>query len=91
MSVELIIREAALADTGRSIRCWQNAVSRHTACLLQFSTDAGAFWSRQGFRKVPVPELVAALPDAPQVRHYEQQGWLPDEVAWCKVLFQKAQ
>ena len=51
-----------------------------------FSTEAGAFWSRQGFREVPVPELVAALPDAPQVRHYDQQGWLPDEVAWRKDL-----
>lgn len=27
-----------------------------------FSTDAGAYWLRQGFREVPVPELVAALP-----------------------------
>lgn len=55
-----------------------------------FSTDAGTYWSRQGFREVPVPELVAALPHAPQVRHYDQEGWLPDEVAWCKVLFQQA-
>jgi N-acetylglutamate synthase-like GNAT family acetyltransferase len=51
-----------------------------------FSTDAGAFWSRQGFREVPVPELVAALPRAPQVLYYDQHGWLPDEVAWRKDL-----
>ncbi|MFN8501294.1 GNAT family N-acetyltransferase [Kouleothrix sp.] len=47
-----------------------------------FSTDAGAFWARMGFREVPVPELVAALPAAPQVRHYDALGWLPTEVAW---------
>ena len=51
-----------------------------------FSTDAGMYWSRQGFREIPVPALVAALLDAPQVRHYDEQGWLPDEVAWCKDL-----
>jgi N-acetylglutamate synthase-like GNAT family acetyltransferase len=51
-----------------------------------FSTGAGAFWARQGFREVPVPELVAALPDAPQVLYYDQHGWLPDEVAWRKDL-----
>jgi N-acetylglutamate synthase-like GNAT family acetyltransferase len=51
-----------------------------------FSTDAGVFWSRQGFCEIPVPELVAALPDAPQVRHYDEQGWLPDEIAWRRDL-----
>jgi hypothetical protein len=29
-----------------------------------------------------VPELVAALPDAPQVHQYSRMGWLPTEVAW---------
>jgi N-acetylglutamate synthase-like GNAT family acetyltransferase len=53
-----------------------------------YSTDAGAYWVRQGFREVPVPDLVAALPDAPQVQHYDQQGWLPDEVAWCTDLIE---
>ena len=28
----------------------------------------------------------SALPDAPQVRHYDEQGSLPDEVAWRKAL-----
>jgi N-acetylglutamate synthase-like GNAT family acetyltransferase len=51
-----------------------------------FSTGAGAYWSRQGFREIPVPDLVAALPNAPQVRYYDQHGWLPDEVAWRKDL-----
>jgi N-acetylglutamate synthase-like GNAT family acetyltransferase len=47
-----------------------------------FSTGAGAYWTRLGFREVPVPELVAALPNAPQVRQYAQLGRLPTEVAW---------
>lgn len=51
-----------------------------------FSTDAGAFWLRQGFREVPVPELVAALPATPQVLYYAAQGWLPTEVAWRSDL-----
>ncbi|BAJ26831.1 MULTISPECIES: GNAT family N-acetyltransferase [Kitasatospora] len=51
-----------------------------------FSTDAGAFWQRMGFREVPVPEAAAALPDAPQVRRYLADGSLADEVAWCRDL-----
>ena len=39
-------------------------------------------------REVPVPELVADLPNAPQVQHYDQHGWLPDEVAWYKDLIE---
>ena len=47
-----------------------------------FSTGAGGYWTRQGFCEVPVPELVEALSDAPQVHHYREIGWLPTEVAW---------
>jgi N-acetylglutamate synthase-like GNAT family acetyltransferase len=47
-----------------------------------FSTDAGEYWTRQGFREVSVPELVEALPDAAQVHHYRDIGWLPTEIAW---------
>jgi N-acetylglutamate synthase-like GNAT family acetyltransferase len=51
-----------------------------------FSTGAGPYWLKLGFREVPVPALVAALPDAPQVRRYEELGWLPTEVAWVLEL-----
>jgi N-acetylglutamate synthase-like GNAT family acetyltransferase len=51
-----------------------------------FSTGAGPYWIKLGFREAPVPELVAALPDAPQVRRYEELGWLPTEVAWVLEL-----
>lgn len=47
-----------------------------------FSTDAGPYWRRCGFYEVPVPELLAALPHAPQVRLFGQLGWLPTEVAY---------
>src|SRR5262245_25196406 len=51
-----------------------------------FSTGAGLYWIKLGFCEVPVPELIAALPDAPQVRRYEELGWLPTEVAWRRDL-----
>jgi N-acetylglutamate synthase-like GNAT family acetyltransferase len=51
-----------------------------------FSTDAGAYWSRQGFVEVPVAEVVAALPIAFQVLHYAELGWLPTEIAWRKDI-----
>jgi N-acetylglutamate synthase-like GNAT family acetyltransferase len=50
--------------------------------IYLFSTGAGEYWRRLGFQEVPVPELVAALPETPQVRHYTALGWLPTEVAW---------
>ena len=57
----------------------------HTRAYL-FSTGAGPYWTRLGFREVPVNQLVAALPDAPQVRQYGRLGWLPSEVAWRRDL-----
>jgi N-acetylglutamate synthase-like GNAT family acetyltransferase len=83
------VRPAARGNgVGAALLWWalDQARDRGVRRIYLFSTDAGAFWSRQGFREVPVPALVAALPDAPQVRHYDQQGWLPDEVAWRKDL-----
>lgn len=61
---------------------FEGARERGIARVYLFSTDAGSYWTRRGFREVPVPELVAALPDAPQVRHYDDLGWLPTEVAY---------
>jgi len=49
-----------------------------------FSTGAGSYWQRFGFREVPVSEVVAALPDSPQVNHFGRAGWLSTEVAWRK-------
>jgi len=51
-----------------------------------FSTGAGPYWMKLGFCEAPVSELVAALPDARQVRHYHELGWLPTEVAWRRDL-----
>src|SRR5215831_15073597 len=64
------------------------ASARHAGygAVYLFSTSAGAYWRRFGFREVPVSELVAALPEAPQVRQYATLGWLSTEVAWrCDV------
>jgi predicted N-acetyltransferase YhbS len=47
-----------------------------------FSTGAGGYWTRLGIYEVPVAEVVAALPNAPQVRYYDERGWLPTEIAW---------
>jgi N-acetylglutamate synthase-like GNAT family acetyltransferase len=57
------------------------AASKYQRVYL-FSTGAGAYWHHLGFRKVPVSELVAAFPEAPQVKQYERLGWLSTEVAW---------
>ena len=90
----VLLRSAAVQPPSRGqgigAALLQRALDEATASGCEraylFSTGAGAYWSRLGFREVPVPELVAALPDAPQVRYYDQHGWLPDEVAWRKDL-----
>jgi hypothetical protein len=41
---------------------------------------------RLKFPAVPVSELVVALSKAPQVVQYEQQSWLPTEVACRRDL-----
>ncbi|MFI6033517.1 GNAT family N-acetyltransferase [Streptomyces sp. NPDC051315] len=68
--------ERVLADTAEQ--------GARTAYL--FSTGAGAFWARLGFRTVPVDEVATALPGAPQVRQYRDAGTLADEVAWRRGL-----
>lgn len=39
-----------------------------------FSTDARAYWRRFGYHKVEGSELIAALPEAPQVPEYTGLG-----------------
>ena len=90
----VLLRSAAVRPDarGRGIgtalvqRALASAVADGIRSAYLFSTGAGAYWSQQGFREVPVPELVAALPDAPQVQHYREHGWLASEVAWRKDL-----
>lgn len=47
-----------------------------------FSTDAGAYWVRQGFCKTSVAEVVQDMPGAYQVKLFDRLGWLPTEVAY---------
>jgi N-acetylglutamate synthase-like GNAT family acetyltransferase len=54
--------------------------------LYLFSTNAGPYYVSIGYVEVPVPELVAMLPQAPQVKQYDRLGWLPSEVAWRREL-----
>ena len=49
--------------------------ARHLYC---FSTEAGKLFERHGFTKVPVAEVVAALPGVPEVEFFRAR---PDELA----------
>lgn len=93
-SAAALLRSAAVAPghRGRGIgtmlleRAESEAAARHVAELYLFSTGAGAYWQSRGFVEVPVDDVVSALPDAFQVRHYAELGWLPTEIAWRKSL-----
>ena len=54
------------------------AHTRGARHLYLFSTDAGGFFERQGFVRAEVANLIAALPNVPQVEHYCAR---PDELA----------
>jgi N-acetylglutamate synthase-like GNAT family acetyltransferase len=90
----VLLRSAAVRGDmrGRGIgarlfgHAYAMAAADQITAVYCFSTDAGDYWTRHGFREVPVPELCAALPDAFQVHHYHELGWLPTEVAWRKDL-----
>ena len=49
------------------------------------SKDTGRYFERLGWREVPVAELAARLPEAPQVRRYAEVGWYPNERAFMRT------
>lgn len=49
-----------------------------------FSKDTGGYFERLGWREVPVAEVAARLPAAPQVRRYQEIGWYSDERAFVR-------
>ena len=54
------------------------AHTRGARHLYLFSTEAGGFFGRHGFTTVAVPDVVAAIPGAPQVEYYRAR---PEELA----------
>lgn len=60
----------------------EKARSRGRRHVYLFSTGAGSYFAGMGFVESPVEELVAALPNAPQVIRFAALGWLSTEVAW---------
>ena len=54
--------------------------------IYLFSKDSGAYFERLGWRRVPVAEVVTRLPEAHQVRGYEEIGWYPDERAFLRNI-----
>ena len=54
------------------------AHTRGARHLYLFSTDAGEFFERHGFKNVAVNDVIAAIPGVPQVEHYRAR---PEELA----------
>jgi N-acetylglutamate synthase-like GNAT family acetyltransferase len=60
----------------------QAAQEENLRAIYLFSTGAGAYWTRIGFKQVTVGELVEKLLNSPQVKLFEKLGWLPGEIAF---------
>jgi len=63
-------------------RALEKARAHRLRHVYLFSTGAGSYFARLGFVESPVEELVAAVPNAPQVIRFAALGWLSTEVAW---------
>lgn len=59
-----------------------HATARAERAVYLFSDVAGPYWARLGFVPVPVTDLIAALPDVPQVRGGLTRGWIHTAAAW---------
>ena len=65
-----------------------HASLRGDQVVYLFSSEAGDYWKRFGFVPATVPEIEAALPNAPQVKSGLTKGWIHDEQVWKHALFQ---
>ena len=54
------------------------AHTRGARHLYLFSTDAGGFFERHGFRTMAIDDVIAAIPGVPQVEYYRAR---PEELA----------
>lgn len=62
------------------------ARARSIQRIYLFSKDTGSFFEALGWCEVPVKEVATIMQAAPQVRHYRQIGWYPDERAFRRDL-----
>ena len=62
----------------------QEAIRLDLQLVYLLSKDTGGYFERLGWREVPVAQLAARLPQAPQVRRYDEVGWYPNERAFVR-------
>ena len=62
----------------------QEAIRLDLQRVYLLSKGTGGYFERLGWREVPVAELAARLPQAPQVRRYDEVGWYPNERAFVR-------
>lgn len=93
-SLNALVRSTGVMDSWRSHGVASELVcelfrvlrQREISNLFLFSTGAGVFWTRKGFRECAINELIAELPDAPQVKGYLDDGSIWSEVTWRRKL-----
>ncbi|WP_412027279.1 GNAT family N-acetyltransferase [Deinococcus yunweiensis] len=83
-----VVPEARSQGLGRALvtsaLTQASLLGNHTVYL--FSEEAGEYWRRFDFVPSTPDEIVAALPDAPQVRSGLARGWIHAEQAWKCTL-----
>ena len=63
-----------------------NGREENLEAIYLFSTGAGDYWTKLGFKEIMVSEVVDRMGDTPQVKLFEKLGWLPTEVAYKYCL-----
>lgn len=87
---QVLLRSVAVAPAGRAAgagtrfarHALDQAVGLGARRAWLFSRRSGPFWQRLGFGEADRDALVAAIPDAHQVRLSARTGRLEREVAW---------
>lgn len=64
----------------------QSAKADNLEAVYLFSTEAGEYWTKLGFKRTDTSELITKLKNTPQVKLFDELGWLPNEVAYKYVL-----
>jgi N-acetylglutamate synthase-like GNAT family acetyltransferase len=63
-----------------------DAEQKKLDAIYLFSTGAGQYWRSFGFEESWVAEVVEKLANAPQVKLFNELGWLPTEAAYKLYL-----
>ncbi len=89
-----LIRAAGIAQEWRKLGIAQRLFHKLTADLEKkgikhfylFSRQASEFWTKMGFTKCPIEDVINVLSDTPQVKEFIADNTIWTDIAWYKSV-----